>query len=261
MPAPHRNAARPGEQRRAHHAARPADHETARRPLVRVGAAVGQRQVGDVEDARGSSRPGCRCRRPRTRPAHERPGSNSSPGLYAAKQIVSVARTAGPATAPVVPFTPDGMSTASTGTRRRRPSTRATAAAGPSSAPRKPVPYIASITRSARPNARVSSRVAEAGLERQLVDADAEAAQPPRRDVSVGAVVALAGRRRRPGGRTRRRACGARAARPRRPRARRAPPRACRPRSCAGRPPPSRPASAPAASTASSSRPGARRAR
>ena len=52
----------------------------------------------------------------RTRPACERPGSNTSPGLRAAKVTVLDRRcTAVPCTAPVRPSTPDGMSTATTG--------------------------------------------------------------------------------------------------------------------------------------------------
>ena len=64
------------------------------------------------------------------------------------------ARTAAPRTSPVVPSTPDGMSTASVGDARRRERVRRRSAASPSSAPRKPVPNIASIARSARASAR-----------------------------------------------------------------------------------------------------------
>ena len=83
-------------------------------------------------NARSAMSRACRCVTPVgmpmsttvTRPARDRPGSKHKPGFNAAKQIVSSARTASPRTSPVVPSTPDGMSTASVrapriGARRR----------------------------------------------------------------------------------------------------------------------------------------------
>src|SRR5260370_52535 len=91
-----------------------------------------------------------------TSPAWPAPGWNTSPGLSAENVTVCEACTASPSTAPVRPFTPDGMSTATHG-----PSTASTAsathAASPSSAPRNPVPNMASTNASARSRARSQS--------------------------------------------------------------------------------------------------------
>jgi hypothetical protein len=51
-----------------------------------------------------------------TTPACLAPGSRISPGFGAPNVTVRSARTAGPSTAPVSPFTPEGMSTATSGT-------------------------------------------------------------------------------------------------------------------------------------------------
>ena len=83
--------------------------------------------------------------------------------------------------APVAPSTPDGMSTASTGTPEALID-RAAASAAPSRRPRKPVPYIASMTSADRASARSALGVAEAGLEQELVDPDARLPETPRRD-------------------------------------------------------------------------------
>ena len=91
-----------------------------------------------------------------TSPAWPAPGWNTSPGLSAENVTVCEACTASPSTPPVWPFTPDGMSTATHG-----PSTASTApathAASPSSAPRNPVPNMASTNASARSSARSQS--------------------------------------------------------------------------------------------------------
>ncbi len=88
-----------------------------------------------------------------TTPACARPGSKTRPGFVAAKVTVRSAVITGPSTAPVSPSAPDGMSTAttSTGAAAIAPTTQA---ASPASAPRKPVPNMASTTTSARPSAR-----------------------------------------------------------------------------------------------------------
>ena len=65
------------------------------------------------------------------------------------------ARTAGPATAPVDPSTPEGMSTATTGTTAS-PSARIASACVPSGTPWNPVPKTASIATSARPSSRAA---------------------------------------------------------------------------------------------------------
>ena len=153
-----RRAAR--QQRRAGHPRRSADDEHARRPLVPVGRASRQAEIGRLEHVqprppgRHARRRRCRCRRRAPDPACVRPGSKSSPGLSAAKHTVSCARTASPRTSPVAPSTPDGMSTASVGTPVVGERAGPRSAASPSSAPRNPVPNIASIARSARASAR-----------------------------------------------------------------------------------------------------------
>ena len=258
-----RGAAR--EHRRADHAVRAADDEAAGRPLVGLGAATRA-----TRDRRGRARARCApatetsipMSTTSTRPACVRPGSNSSPGLYAAKQIVSVAH-ARPRPRPHRSrrSTPDGMSTASTGTPtpssvlRRPPRPRRRAR------PRNPVPYIASITRSARASTRRSSASSKPSSSAARRRRRRGARSTPRRDATVGAVVALAGDDRDP--------AAVRAAEHARgmPGDGSAGPldehrlgRAARSR--AGRPPPSRPASAPSLHlTASSDRPAARPAR
>ena len=51
----------------------------------------------------------------RTAPASSAPGRITTPTFGAPNVTVRSARTASPSTAPVAPFTPDGMSTATTG--------------------------------------------------------------------------------------------------------------------------------------------------
>ena len=227
-------------QRRADHAGRAAEHHAARpttcaRPR-RGAAGRGRRPRRPRSRAR---RHRCRCRRRARVPRRVRPGSKSRPGFSAAKQTVSSACTASPRTSPVAPSTPDGMSTASVGTaaapRRPRPSP-----AAPSSAPRKPVPNIASTNRSARASARSNATAIERRRRsrRRRPRRPAAAARGPRPDRRRRCCPCRT--RRRPAGRTTRPA-SPRGPRPR-PRARparRGPLRASRLRSRAGRPRPS----------------------
>ncbi len=97
------------------------DHEHARRALVRVDLArradVAATSSGSVRNAVGHDqvRRGTRCPRPGRRPRSSAPGSSTTPTLAAPNVTVRSARTASPSTAPVAPFTPEGMSTATTG--------------------------------------------------------------------------------------------------------------------------------------------------
>ena len=104
----------------------------------------------------------------------------------------------------------------------------------PSSAPRNPVPNIASTNRSARAQRAVRSSVDSAGeVERVDSDTTRAAAAPQRRDRRRRCCPCRT--RRRPGARTSRRASARRAPRPPGRRARPAPLPACPPRSRAGR--------------------------
>ena len=89
----------------------------------------------------------------RRMPACSAPGISTVPSFGAPKETVSSARTASPSTTPVAPFTPEGMSTATTGTPA---SFRLAIADAHSSSgiPRKPVPKIASTATSARASSR-----------------------------------------------------------------------------------------------------------
>ena len=89
----------------------------------------------------------------RTMPACSAPGIRTAPSFTAPNVTVSRARTASPSTTPVVPFTPEGMSTATIGTPA---SLRLAIAAAQSSSgmPRNPVPKIASTATSARASSR-----------------------------------------------------------------------------------------------------------
>ena len=109
-----------GQHRRARQPRRPADDEHARRPLVPVGGAHRQREVGRrpstcrravAVQTRVASMPmSATC----TRPARVRPGFEQQPRLERGEAHGFVVRdTASPRTSPVVPSTPDGMSTAS----------------------------------------------------------------------------------------------------------------------------------------------------
>ena len=157
MPAPttHRGVAH--ERRRAGHPARAADDVATRRATcarrrsqparATTATSVG---LGDPSIARGRRRRS-RCRRRGHARRATGPARSTRPGFCAAKHTVSSARTAAPRAAPVSPSTPDGMSTATTTAppnSRKRVGDRARAS--PSSAPRNPVPYIASTTTSAR---------------------------------------------------------------------------------------------------------------
>ena len=134
----------------------------------------------------------CRCRRRATRPARARPGSNSRPGLQRGEASPSRARAPRrPAPRPSCRRRPTGCRPRASG-RRAAANARATSAASPSSAPRNPVPNIASIARSARADRALQRGVVDTVGQRELVDADAPRPQPPRRDRAVGAVVALA---------------------------------------------------------------------
>ncbi len=167
-----------------------------RRPLVAVGRAAAAGTGRALEHVQRSDRRGrvaasmpmsATC----TRPACVRPGSKSRPGLSAAKHIVSSARTASPRTSPVVPSTPDGMSTASV-------------AMPPAAISRRDHRRVA-FERAPEPGAehRVDREIgaAECPPQRCLVEPASsinsstptpQPAQPPRRDHAVGAVVALA---------------------------------------------------------------------
>ena len=89
--------------------------------------------------------------------------------MRAAKVTVRVACTTGPNVRPVRPSTPDGMSTDTVGPVQPA-SAPATNAASPSSAPRNPVPYIASTASvGLREGAREGALV-DAGREVEHVD-------------------------------------------------------------------------------------------
>jgi hypothetical protein len=100
-------------------------------------------------------------------PADVAPGSNTSPGLGAPNVTVRSACAAAPATAPVAPSTPEGMSTATTGTEEAFSAAIASACM-PSGTPRNPVPKIASTATSERASSR-SIASAENGRRRTLV--------------------------------------------------------------------------------------------
>ena len=147
-----------------------------------------------------------------TTPACVAPGSRTSPGFGAPNVTVRSARTAGPSTAPVSPLTPEGMSTATSGTGDAA-SAPIASAYEPAGAPRKPVPKIASIATSARSSSRSSAaglepatphrrgpepcEIRPRGTRERVVQeqhggADARAVQVPGRDQAVATVVALA---------------------------------------------------------------------
>ncbi len=125
-PAPARYAAAAGERDRAGHQPRAADDDRVpRRALVRVGLARRHHRrdvlgLDQHEVAPDQIRRGTRSARPRRRRRTSAPGSRTSPGFGAPNVTVRSARTAAPSTAPVSPFTPEGMSTATSGTARRR---------------------------------------------------------------------------------------------------------------------------------------------
>ena len=97
----------------------------------------------------------------RTAPASSAPGRIATPTFGAPNVTVRSARTASPSTAPVAPFTPDGMSTATTGAGEVLSPAIASAHSS-SGTPRNPVPNTASIATSARS----SSRSSVAGVKR-----------------------------------------------------------------------------------------------
>ena len=123
-----------------------------------------------------------------TSPAWNRPGATWSPTLLAWNVTVSVALTAAPATSPVEASTPEGRSTATTGSPQALIRSISAAASG-RGAPWKPVPNSASID-----DVAPLDRVGLDGLAARL-------AQHPRRDPA---------RRRRSSRRRRRRRTGAR---------------------------------------------------
>ena len=213
--------------------------------LCASGARVGQasRDVDGLgaRQRGAASRRRCRCRRSSTSPACVRAGLEQQARLQR-RERHRVRRRAprGPSTAPVSPSTPDGMSTATHGPSTARQRARRHAAS-PSSAPRKPVPYIASTTRVGAQQRPFAELAVDAAVELEHVDAHAPRAAAPAPRRARRRRCCPCRTRPRPGGRRCRRARGEP---PRRPRARRAPSaprRACPPRSCAGRRRPSRP--------------------
>jgi hypothetical protein len=90
-----------------------------------------------------------------TRPAFSAPGRSTIPSLAAPKVTVTSALTATPSTAPVSPFTPEGISTATTGPPQSFSPAMARSPS-PSAEPRKPVPKMASTATSARSSSRAS---------------------------------------------------------------------------------------------------------
>ena len=92
----------------------------------------------------------------RTAPANSAPGRSTTPTFGAPKVTVRSARTASPSTAPVAPFTPEGMSTATTGDGDAFSPAIASAQSS-SGIPRNPVPKSASMTTSARRSSRSST--------------------------------------------------------------------------------------------------------
>ena len=165
----------------------------------------------------------------RTRPARARPGSNSSPGFSAAKHTVSCGAHGGDrALRPSCRRPPTGCRPPASARPTSAKRWRDDAPASPSSAPRKPVPNIASIARSARAERATQCRLGDAvGQRRTRRRRHRATGAGARRDRTVGAVVAPAAHRPRPAGRTRRRACATRAGRPRFRPVRRAPPPVC----------------------------------
>ena len=89
----------------------------------------------------------------RTCPARSAPGRSAAPAFMAPNVTVRSAWIAAPSTAPVDPFTPEGMSTATMGTSASFRPVMASAHAS-SGMPRNPVPKMASIATSARASSR-----------------------------------------------------------------------------------------------------------
>ena len=187
------------EHRRAGHAARPADDQHAGLPLVRVGCAAGQprrarRRRSTSAGVGRRRRRRCRCRRRTTSPGVRAAGLEHA-GRACAPRSVTVRVGAH--------RRPDGRAGEAVDARRdvdRRPSVRAsrraasaTHAASPSSAPRNPVPYIASTTTSARASARVErARGRSPPRARTTSTRTPQRREHARRDQTVAAVVALA---------------------------------------------------------------------
>ena len=113
-----------------------------------------------------------------TSPAWNRPGATWRPTLLAWKVIVSVAFTATPATSPVEASTPDGRSTATTGSPAALIRS-ISAAASDRGAPRNPVPKRASITTSQPSTASVSTASRPASLSTRAAIRPSPPFEPP----------------------------------------------------------------------------------
>ena len=196
------------------------DDEHAGRPLVGVDLRAREGRRSRRRAPSGTPRPRSRSdgnpmSATRTAPANSAPGSTTTPTLGAPNVTVRSARTASPSTAPVAPFTPDGMSTATTGAGDAFSPAIASAQSS-SGMPRNPVPNSASIATSARRKLAVERRVrrtappgstatsssraafvaagsrrSSSGLDGDDADPHAPPREMPGRDQPVAAVVAL----------------------------------------------------------------------
>ena len=193
------------QQRRAEHPGRSAEHHEPGRPLVpgRVRGAAGRGRRRSATAIARACRHRCRCRRrARARTGAARFEQQSRLQRGEADRRVGVHRVAA-RLRPSRRRLPTGCRLRASGTAAAR-TAAATIAAGPSSAPRNPVPYIASTNRSARASARSNAPRSNASSSANDVDPDASPPQHAGRDPTRRHRCCPCRTRRRLAGRTRR---------------------------------------------------------